>query len=286
MMGIKGTVAATVAAAAIAGCASAAAVSGPPAAAHVVDVSASEFRFAIDTHGTVPAGLVELKLANIGTMDHEAILARLHQGVSLAQFEQALKSGPAAFALVDFAGGAGAVAAHGRQVTFQALQGGRYVLLCLVSGPDGVPHVMKGMIAELTVTGHLTPAQLAAARPTAHVDGAITAHDMTYTLPAVVSGHGLYRFTDTDHADTHELGIIRLNPGITAADVVAWVKAPGGPPPFTSAGGFGATVPGGGGWVRLDLAPGHYAALCFVPDDAPPHAPHAAMGMVIPFTVR
>ena len=293
MFNVKSMVAAGLAAAVVAGgvtaatAISASAHSGSPATApHVVRVSATEFMFSVDTGGRVPAGLVELKLVNHGRLDHEALLARLHPGVTQARFEQALKtSGPAAYRLIDFTGGAGAVAADGSQDTVQALQGGHYVVLCLVAGPDGIPHLMKGMIAGLTVTGHVPPAQLAALRPEGRVAGTITAHDMTYTLPAVIDGHGLYRFTDTDASDTHELGIIRLGPGVTAADVIAWVSTHAGPPPFTSAGGYGAVLPGHGGWLRLDLAPGRYAAICFVPDNALPHAPHAAMGMVVPFTV-
>lgn len=292
MFKVKSIVAAGLAAAMVVGAATAASISAsahsrsPAAAPQVVRVSTTEFMFKVDTGGRVRAGLVELKLVNHGTVDHEALLARLHPGVTLARFEKALKaSGPAAYRLVDFAGGAGAAAAGGSQDTVQALQGGHYAVLCLVAGPDGIPHVMKGMIAGLTVTGYLPPARLAALRPEGHVTGTITAHDMTYTLPAVIHGHGLYRFTDTDARDTHEFGIIRLGPGVTAADVSAWVRTPAGPPPFTSAGGYGAVPPGHGGWLRLDLAPGRYAAICFVPDDAPPHAPHAAMGMVVPFTV-
>lgn len=294
MFSIKLTAAAVLAAVTVAGAATAGAAvmneshpgQAPAARTHTVDVSATDYTFGIDTHGRVPAGLVELRLANHGAADHQALLARLHQGVTTAQFEQALKSsGTAAFGLADFAGGAGTAAAGSSQVTVQALQGGQYVVLCLVAGPDRIPHLMKGMIAAFAIQGRLSQAQLAALRPQGHVAGSITARDMTYQLPASVNGHGLYRFTDTDASDIHELGIIRLKPGVTAADVIAWAKSPAGPPPFTAAGGFGAVPPANGGWLRLNLAPGHYAAICFVPDDAAPHASHAAMGMVVPFTV-
>jgi hypothetical protein len=254
-------------------------------AAHDVDITASEFKFAVNTHGRVPAGLVRFRLANHGTMDHQALLFKLHPGVTVARFLQALQSNfDAALALVDLSGGADTVAAGHSQVTWEALQGGNYVLLCLVSGADGVPHVAKGMLTTLTVTGHLSPAQLAALRPAGHVDGTITAHDMTYTLPRVVDGDGLYRFTDTDTKDAHELSIIRIGARTTAADIVKAIRT-GGALQATSAGGFGAVIPGGGGWLRLNLPPGKYAALCFVPDDAAPHLPHAAMGMVVTFTV-
>jgi hypothetical protein len=48
-----------------------------------------------------------------------------------------------------------------------------------------------------------------------------------------------------------------------------------------------ATVlPGGKVNAQLDLAPGTYVATCFVRDEMAPHLPHAAMGMVVEFTVH
>ena len=65
-----------------------------------------------------------------------------------------------------------------------------------------------------------------------------------------------------------------------------WLANPAsGPPPFSSAGGFGALAPGGQGWVRLDLSAGDYVAVCFVPDDEPPHLPHVELGMIQQFHV-
>jgi hypothetical protein len=37
-------------------------------------------------------------------------------------------------------------------------------------------------------------------------------------------------------------------------------------------------------WLALDLQPGTYVALCFIPDEAP-GAPHALLGMIQVFTV-
>jgi hypothetical protein len=253
---------------------------------HVVEIRATDDRYALATNGRIPAGLVELKLANQGRTDHQALLFRLHPGVTLAEFVRALKSGGlGALRLVDPAGGVNTVPARAAEVTWQALQGGRYVLIDLNTGPDGVPYVAKGMAAGFTVTGHLPPTQLNAIRPPGRVAGTVTAHTMTFTVPKVVDGRAIYRFTDTDRHDWHEFAIIRLKPHVTAADVIAYVRNGRGAPPFTSAGGFGAETPGNGGWLRLDLAPGRYAAICFVPDDQPPHMPHAAMGMVVAFTV-
>lgn len=258
---------------------------GPgPAVAGTLQVVTTDYAFHVRPGaGRLHAGLVRLRLANDGRMDHEAQLTRLHAGVSVAEFRHVLKTAGegAALALVDFTGGAAPVAPHGTQTTYQKLIPGNYLLLCLVIGPDGIPHLMKGMYHPLTVTGRAGPV-----RPPSRVQGTITAHDMTYTLPAVIHGHGLYRFRDTDRADVHELAIVRLHAKATRADVIAWFRRPAGPPPFTSAGGFGAIPPGANGWFLLNLTPGHYAALCYVPDDKAPHLPHAAMGMVDTFTIH
>ncbi len=66
-----------------------------------------------------------------------------------------------------------------------------------------------------------------------------------------------------------------------AAALAAAVVAGGA----SAAAAIGTSAQGSGGWLRLDLAPGRYAAICFVPGNAPPQAPHAAMGMVVPFSV-
>jgi hypothetical protein len=268
--------------------ASAAAAPARPASGSTVagtlQVVTTDYAFHIrQGAGRLHTGLIRLQLANDGKMDHEAQLARLHPGVSVAEFLHVLKTAGegAALALVDFTGGAAPVAPHGTQTTYQPLIPGNYLLLCMVVGPDGIPHLMKGMYHPVTVTGRPGPV-----RSPGHVLGTITAHDMTYTLPAVIGGHGLYRFRNTDRADVHELAIVRLRPHVSRADVIAWFRHPAGPPPFTSAGGFGAIPPGANGWLLLNLAPGHYAALCYVPDNKAPHLPHAAMGMVVTFTIH
>ena len=263
--------------------------------AHTVDVIGTDNgmtdSFVVDTHGTVPAGLVKLRFQNRGTMNHQAQLFRLHDGVSYAKFLADLHSANPFVALfVDSSadGGAAVAGPHGDQTVWEPMQGGTYAVVCLVTGSDGIPHFEKGMVAELTVSGHKTPQQLAAVHPAGDVEGVITAHDMTYTIPSVIRDDALYRFKDTDAQDTHELTFGKLLPGKTAADAKAWFASfanpggPSGPPPFTFSGGFGGVLPGGGGWLRADVEPGNYVAFCLVPDDKT-GLPHAAMGMVIGF---
>lgn len=58
-----------------------------------------------------------------------------------------------------------------------------------------------------------------------------------------------------------------------------------GAPPFEYMGGLQAIDSGRTGWAGLDLSPGEYIALCFVPDPAS-GKPHIELGMVASFRVR
>jgi hypothetical protein len=60
---------------------------------------------------------------------------------------------------------------------------------------------------------------------------------------------------------------------------------PTGAPPFESAGGLGAIQAGTSAWLKLNLKPGNYAVVCFVPD-AKTGKPHFMLGMLNSFTVQ
>jgi hypothetical protein len=61
-------------------------------------------------------------------------------------------------------------------------------------------------------------------------------------------------------------------------------EAPPGPPPISPAGGSAAQAPGTTSFVPLELAPGNYVMICFVPDAASAQ-PHFTLGMIKDFTV-
>jgi hypothetical protein len=86
-------------------------------------------------------------------------------------------------------------------------------------------------------------------------------------------------------AQPHELAILKLAPGKTPPDVATFVTKPSGPPPFASMGGMQALQPGRSGYVNLDLEPGNYMAVCFVPDPQS-GKPHVQLGMAMPFSVK
>ena len=267
---------------------------------------------------TIPGGLVALHFVTNGTEAHQAQLVRLDDGVSYAKFDSALqvmlasapKEGDAAFAHL-FAvakpvagGGPGMDPGHAIDVTLN-VPAGNYYLMCFLSGKDGVPHVAKGMMKHLVVS---VPSKTQPAAPVA----AARVNLMDYafdSFPALKAGKTTIEVNNKG-TEALEMMIVKLK-GITAQQFAAIVTtppapptppakskagrggakaappaaAPSGPPPFEFVGGMQALEPGGRAWTTVDLAPGDYVAICFVPSYKNAFKAHVALGMMKPFTV-
>jgi hypothetical protein len=248
-------------------------IAPPPAPPQAVTVIATDYHFAIPT--TLAAGPTTFTIVNRGREAHHLQLERLEQGHSLADFLAALKSGgrPPAWA-VDV-GGPNAVDPGGRSLPATVeLRPGTYAALCVIPGPDAVPHAMKGMAQQFTVRGSSAqPASLAATRDT------ITLTDYAFELPRdLEAGTHLVTVRNTG-TQSHELVITQPAPGRSASDVAQWAAHMQGPPPAHFLGGVTAIAPGQTNVLSLALRPGRYALLCFVPDakDGRPHVAHGMM---------
>jgi hypothetical protein len=150
---------------------------------------------------------------------------------------------------------------------------GRYVAICVSPSPDGAPHVMKGMAKELTVAGPPVPA------PRTRPDVVARLTDYDFVLSRSLSaGRQVIQFTN-DAGQIHEAFIARLQPGKTAADLTAWEKNPATSFPAVPMGGITGIEPGAVQSIVVDLEPGRYVLICFVPD-AGDGRPHHAHGMV------
>lgn len=112
--------------------------------------------------------------------------------------------------------------------------------------------------------------------------------DYTFVLPtSIPSGPVRIDFENRGEVP-HEMVLVRLRPGMTFEEMVEGMQADGDPAEFVD--GFGGILiadPGETTWghIRVDLEPGRtYALVCNFTDteDAPPHA---ALGMMQPFTV-
>jgi uncharacterized cupredoxin-like copper-binding protein len=244
---------------------------------------------------TATAGVTTISLQNAGQEEHQAQLARINDGKTFADLTNALATGDPtnALGLVTLFGGPTAVVPGATVQTTADLTPGTYAFLCFFSAPDGLPHVAKGMISQLQVTGTSSGGAL----PTG--DATVTAKDFAFAVAAPVAP-GEHTFTfKNDGPQPHEAGLIKLAPGVTAEQVVEAVKssgpsASGSPgasasasasasaaaPPFEDAGGIAAVSPGSTATFTVTLEAGaSYAFICFVPDPAT-GAPHAALGMV------
>jgi len=252
-----------------------------PADAHpVILIRGTDYAFQVPA--TIRAGFVALEFTNAGAEPHHAQVARLNDGVTPAQFGEALKKGPeAALPLVTLVGGPGFIAPGGRQRVSVNLTPGTYALACFVETPDGTPHLAKGMLSFFRVTGP-------AARPgSLRSAGDITLNDFSIALPPGFTGRGTYRVVNRG-AQPHEVAIVRLAPGKTMQDFQAFVSQPGppsGPPPIIPAGGGQGLTRGQTNYLHLNLPAGNYVALCFIPDPGS-GKPHVALGMLTTFTVR
>ncbi|MGI8548965.1 MAG: hypothetical protein ACR2M1_16865 [Gemmatimonadaceae bacterium] len=251
-----------------------------PTLAVVVAVHGVDFAF--DAPSTIPAGMVTVNFVNDGKALHQAQLVRLDSGRTVADLQAALgQSGPLP-RWVSFIGGPNAVDPGITGNATLNLSAGNYALLCVVNVPDGVPHYAKGMIRAFTVSG--TGATGSGTFVPA-ADVTVTLDDYKFILSKPLTA-GTHTFEVRNPDDQpHEIELIRLAPGKTVADMLAWLQKPNGPPPRQALGGEAIVAPAGGPvYFTATLAPGDYAFLCFVPDagDGKPHFMH---GMVLAFTI-
>ena len=130
--------------------------------------------------------------------------------------------------------------------------------------------------------------------PQADVDVQLQEYSFIGLENPIPAGPHLWKFTNTG-TEPHIMILFRGPAGITMDQIMTLLQLPedATPPPgfpyqesdfnFEQP-GLGALSAGQTSWLALDLEPGTYIALCFVPDDET-GVPHALMGMVQVFTV-
>jgi hypothetical protein len=249
-------------------------------ATHVAVIHAKDFAF--DAPDSVTAGWTTFHLVNDGTTLHHAALARLDSGKTVADLEAGMKAAPTAPPPAWFVevGGPNAPDPGGSSDATFNLPAGNYVVLCFVDTPDRVPHFAKGMIRPLKVVASTTPA---APEPTA--DATVSLSDYAFTVTGKLTPGKHTIKVVNGGSQHHEVEVARIAAGKTSKDLLAWIGKPEGPPPGNALGGIAGAVPGTTSYITLDLTPGDYAFICFLPDakDAKPHFEH---GMVKDFKVQ
>lgn len=247
---------------------------GPPAAVLPPTVHVTATDYAFEAPDSLPAGLTSFHLMNTGKELHHLVLYRLAEGQTKDSLLKGM-GGPIPSTAVMIGGPNPAVPAGSAEATVN-LKEGKYVMFCVIPGPDGKPHIMKGMIKELVVT----PSSAVVTEPVADVT--IKLNDFAFDIaPALTSGHHVIRVEDSG-PQPHELVLVKLEPGKTVEQMAQWSEKLEGPPPGTLLGGVSPMTIGEVNYITVDLTPGEYAMLCFVSDakDGKPHLMHGMMKQV------
>lgn len=227
--------------------------------------------FAFGAPDTVPAGWTTIRLRNGGPSLHHVQLVRVDDGHTYEELLGAASQPGPAPAWAHEVGGPNTPPPGGESVGIVKLEPGVYAIACFIPDDKGVPHIALGMVRQMVVTG-----TAAGAEPASDAEIRLSDYAFQTTAPLTAGRHTIRVINDA--SQHHEMFIARLAPGKTAMDLAAWAEHPDGPPPGEPIGGTSGIEPGGVNYVSVDLAPGEYALLCFLPD-AGDGAPHVAHGM-------
>lgn len=112
--------------------------------------------------------------------------------------------------------------------------------------------------------------------------GDITLADFQIAIPEDFTGQGTYTVTNAGPSP-HEASLFKIDASLE--ELEKYLQKPKGPPPGgepEALGGAGAVMPGDPMFLPLDLDPGTYAFVCFVPDQKTGKI-HFELGMATPF---
>ena len=243
------------------------------AAPHEMHVVARDFAF--DIPDTVPAGVTTIRLTNEGPDLHHFWIVKLADGKTLDNLLAETRGDKFPEWAVSVGGPNTPVPGGNSSVTLD-LEPGNYAALCVIPAPDGIPHVAKGMSTSFVVT----PSEARAPAPAADIVLSLVDYDFQFSKPLTAGEHVIE--VRTDAPQPHEVVLVQLAPGKTLNDMMTWFGKPNGPPPGAPVGGTVGVSPGRSNLLHVNLEPGDYALICFVPDakDGRPHFMHGMMRQI------
>jgi plastocyanin len=118
-----------------------------PDGATVVEGQMEDFEFLLD-ETSAPAGDIAITLTNSGEYPHEVIMFGLPEGLTVEE----LLDDESLFEQVEFYGFAFAEPGQEATLVMLDMEPGTYTMVCFVDVPEGIPHVMRGMVLEFEVT--------------------------------------------------------------------------------------------------------------------------------------
>jgi hypothetical protein len=117
-------------------------------------------------------------------------------------------------------------------------------------------------------------------------DVTVSLVDFAFVMPdTVAAGEHMWHISN-DGGQWHEMTVFPVPEGTTAADVLELASDPNSEEEPEVAFQFGPISSGIETWTDVNLEPGTYAALCFLPDVAGDYSSHMEHGMIRVFTVE
>lgn len=264
----------------LAGCADGRAAASSSSSSSPRDLVIRTRDYAFEAPARVASGATRIRLVNDGPDFHHVWLIRLTPGHSVEELERALRERPVTPEWAVDVGGPNTPGAVGEETSAVVdLAPGRYALVCLIPGPDGDLHIMKGMSRALTVVASETEPSL----PPAEL--VLTMDDYGYRLSAPIRAGRRSLRVENRAVQAHEVVIVALEDGKRAEDFLQYLGTRQGPAPGRMIGGVTGLSRGEANVITVDFEPGTYAFLCFV-HDATDGRPHVMHGMVQTFEVR
>ena len=221
----------------------------------------------IEFPSEVSAGLVNLTIENNRSeAPFDWTLVRLNEGVTVDDVMAASEDN--VITLLTFYGGTAIAAGESLSSTTE-LQTGNYALVDNNSEAFAAFTVTESAAADM-------------AAPQADVTLAMI--DFGFGIPAFVPAGPQVWHIENVGDQWHHAVIFSIDDGMTTSDIREAIAAGGEEPPMVFS--WSPMSSGNQAWVTIDLEPGTYALLCFLPDVNGDFASHFEHGMLQTFVVE
>lgn len=240
-------------------------------------VTAKEFSFT--SQDTIESGYIRVRMESAGKELHHLQLIKLENGLTAEQVLEQARREVLVFPDLKFVGGPSVPGPSGASEVVLDLEPGKYLMVCYMTHGK-VRHLLMGMTRKLTVI----PAREPGATPPQE-DERMALHSYGFGMDSVIKPGGHVFRVENQAEEPHEVDIVRIPDGSSVEQAMAWLKQPGGPPPFEPSGGTMILSKGKVAYAGLTMRTGQYMLLCFVPDTRDGR-PHIAHGMVRVISVR
>lgn len=253
----------------------------------------------LDVPAEIEAGRYHVTLTNTSSdLNADVELYQLPEGMTsddlLAAFESAEEGGLPEWFYEMVSGGGVSAEPGGSDGVILDLSPGEWVFNLYTYDEAFTTDVNTPV--TVTVTGEMPAVE----EPEAAVVAAMVDFDFQFTTP-VPAGANVWKIVN-DGAEPHHLILSQVPEGTTEDDVMELVMSMFGPPSATPEGSVSPAEPalsiedtldvyetlilssGRAMWAEVNLEPGTYAAICFIP--SPDGTPHVMKGMIEVFTVE